>query len=100
VMKTMYEDSTTMVKMNGRVSRGCCVKVGVHQCPVLLREDGCTSVLSLLQFIIVLEHGCGHFRRSLPFKLLYADDLVLITDTEELLMERSINESWYGTVII
>ena len=45
VIKAMYEDATTRVKLNGRESRGFGVKVGVHQ----------GSVLSPLLFIIVLE---------------------------------------------
>lgn len=68
---------TTMVKQNGRVSNGFQVKVGVHQ----------GSVLSPLLFIIVLEALSRTFRQGLPMELLYADDLVLMADTEELLIE-------------
>ena len=35
VIKAMYEDATTRVKLNGRESRGFGVKVGVHQGSVL-----------------------------------------------------------------
>ena len=45
VMKAMYEDASTKVRMNGRKSRASNVKVGVYQ----------GSVLSPLLFIIVLE---------------------------------------------
>jgi Reverse transcriptase (RNA-dependent DNA polymerase) len=45
VIKAMYADTPTMVKLNGRVSKGFGVKVGVHQ----------GSVLSPLLFIIVME---------------------------------------------
>ena len=54
------------------------VKVGVHQ----------GSVLSPLLFIIVLEALSREFREGLPMKLLYADDLVLIAETKELLLEK------------
>lgn len=77
VIKAMYANVTTMVKQNGRVSNGFQVKVGVHQ----------GSVLSPLLFIIVLEALSRTFRQGLPMELLYADDLVLMADTEELLIE-------------
>jgi hypothetical protein len=78
VIKAMYADTTTMVKLNGRVSEGFNVKVGVHQ----------GSVLSPLLFIIVLEALSRKFRERLPWELLYADDLVLLAETEELLVEK------------
>ena len=54
------------------------VRVGVHL----------GSVLSPLLFIIVLEALSREFREGLPMELLYADDLVLVAETEELLMEK------------
>jgi Reverse transcriptase (RNA-dependent DNA polymerase) len=45
VIKAMYADTLTMVKLNGRVSKGFGLKVSVHQ----------SSVLSPLLFIIVME---------------------------------------------
>ena len=75
VIKAMYADVTTMVKQNGRMSKGFKVKVGVHQ----------GSVLSPLLFIIVLEALSNAFREGLPMELLYADDLVLLADTVDLL---------------
>ena len=45
VIQAMYADTSTMVKLNGRVSKGFGVKVGVHP----------GSVLSPLLFIIVME---------------------------------------------
>ena len=78
VIKAMYEDASTKVRMNGRESRAFNVKVGVHQ----------GSVLSPLLFTIVLEALSREFREGLPMKLLYADDLVLIAETEELLLQK------------
>src|SRR5271163_4781157 len=54
------------------------VKVGVHQ----------GSVLSPLLFAIVLEAVSKEFRTGLPWELLYADDLVLMAESEELLMDK------------
>ena len=52
--------------------------MGVHQ----------GSLLSSLLFIIVLETLSKEFREGLPMELLYADDLVLMAESEELLMEK------------
>ena len=54
------------------------MKVGVHQ----------GSVLSPLLFIIVMEALSRNFRGGLPMELLYADDLVLMAESEELLVEK------------
>ena len=45
VIQSMYENATTAVKVNGRLSKSFTVRVGVHQC----------SVLRPFLFIIVLE---------------------------------------------
>ena len=45
VIKAMYEDATTKVKLNGRESNASSVRVGVHR----------GSVLSSLLFNVVLE---------------------------------------------
>ena len=70
VIKAMYEDATTTVRVNGRESKAFSVRVGVHQ----------GSVLSPLLFIIVLEALSREFREGLPMELLYADDLVLVAE--------------------
>ena len=75
VIRAMYEDATTSVKLNGKESKGFSVRVGVHQ----------GSGLSPLLFIIVLEALSRAFREGLPMELFYADDLVLIAETLELL---------------
>ena len=46
------------------------------------------SVLSPLLFTIVLEALSRRFRTGLPWELFYADDLVLLAESRELLMEK------------
>ena len=69
----MYDNCKSAVSVNGTVGEPFGVKVGVHQ----------GSVLSPLLFIIVMEALSREFRTSLPWELLYADDLVLMSDSIE-----------------
>ena len=78
VIKAMYTDTSTMVRSGDQVSQRLSGSVGVHQ----------GSVLSPLLFIIVLEALSRSFREGLPLELLYADDLVLLAESEELLLEK------------
>ena len=59
-------------------SSGFEVKVGMHQ----------RSAFSPLLFVIVMEAISREFRVALPWELLYADDLVVITESEEDLIKR------------
>ena len=54
------------------------------------------SALSPLLFVIVMEAISREFRVALPWELLYADDLVVIAETEEDLIKR-LNE-WKNNV--
>ena len=67
VVRTVYGNSS-----------GFEVKVGMHQ----------GSALSPLLFAIVMEAISREFRVALPGELLYADDLVVIAETEEDLIKR------------
>ena len=78
VIQSMYVGVTTAVRMKGEESKEFEVKVGVHQ----------GSVLSPLLFTIVLEALSRQFRNGLPWELFYADDLVLLAESREILMER------------
>ena len=69
----MYDNCKGAVSVNGAIGEPFNVKVGVHQ----------GSVLSPLLFIIVMEALSREFRTSLPWELLYADDLVLMSDSIE-----------------
>ena len=68
----MYEDTRTVVRTTGGDSESFEIKVGVHQ----------GSVLSPLFFAIVMEVVSREKRQGLPWELLYADDLILMADTE------------------
>jgi len=63
VVRTVYDNSS-----------GFEVKVGMHQ----------GSALSPLLFVIVMEAISREFRVALPWELLYADDLVVIAENEDL----------------
>lgn len=71
VIQGMYTNARSRVQVNGQLSEEFGVGVGVHQ----------GSVLSPLLFILVLEALSREFRTGVPWELLYADDLVLISDS-------------------
>jgi len=78
LVQSMYEDATTVVRVNRCDSKAFGVRVGVYQ----------GSVLSPLLFVIVLEALSRQLREGLLMELMYADDLVVITEIEELLAEK------------
>ena len=82
VIKSNYDRAMTAVKIGTNESKKFPVRVGVHE----------GSVLSPLLFMIVLEALSKKFRKGLPYELLYADDLVLIAESEKLLVEKM--ERW------
>ena len=73
VIQGMYSNARSRVRVNGQYSEEFSVEVGVHQ----------GSVLSPLLFILVLEALSREFRTGVPWELLYADDLVLIAESQE-----------------
>jgi len=70
---SLYTGAKTVVKTVFGNSNCFEVKVGMHQ----------GSVLSPLLFVIVMESISREFRVALPWELLYADDLAVITETED-----------------
>ena len=77
-VQAMYDTPKSRVRINGKFSEEFNVNVGVHQ----------GSVLSPLLFIIVMEALSRAFRTGCPWELLYADDLVIIAETKEMLLQK------------
>jgi len=82
----MYTGAKTVVRTVCGNSSSFEVKIGMHQ----------GSALSPLLFVIVMEAISREFRVVLPWELLYADDLVVIAETEDDLIKR-LNE-WKNNV--
>jgi len=68
----------TVVRTDYNNSNGFEVNVGMHQ----------GSPLSPLLFVIVMEALSKEFRVALLWELLYADDMVVIAETEDDLIKR------------
>ena len=73
LVQSMYANARSQVRVGDGYSEEFEVKVGVHQ----------GSVLSPLLFIVVLEALSREFRSGVPWEDLYADDLVIITESLE-----------------
>ena len=78
IVKAMYSNSKSRVRVNGSYSDQFDVRVGVHQ----------GSVLSPLLFIIVMEAISREFHTGCPWELLYADNLPVIVETVEELVSK------------
>ena len=78
VVMSLYEGSKTKVKVGSELSEEFDIVVGVHQ----------GSVLSPLLFAIVVDVVTENAREGLMKKVLYADDLVLMSEMIEGLKER------------
>jgi len=70
---SMYTGAKTVVRTVYGNSNGFEVKVRMHQGPAL----------TPLLFVIVMEALSREFRVALQWELLYADDLVVIDETED-----------------
>ena len=70
LVKVMYDGANSRVRVNGCFTERFEVTVGVHQ----------GSALSPLLFAIVMEALSRECRIACPLELLYADDLVIMSD--------------------
>ena len=78
LVEATYHGASTVVRtMHGRTGKFP-IKVGLRQ----------GSGLSPFLFIVVLDVISEEFRRRLPRELLFADDLAVVTDTEEDMQRR------------
>ena len=75
---TLYEGAQIVVITTEVDSKAFNVKVGLHQ----------GSVLSPLLFVIIIKMISRELRAGLPLELLYADDLILMADSEESLRDK------------
>ena len=75
---SLYEEAKTRVRVGTELSEQFCVKVGVYQ----------GSLLSPLLFAIVVDVITENVREGLMKEILYADGLVLISETIEELREK------------
>jgi len=75
---TVYTGAKTVVQTVYGNTNGFEVKVGMHQ----------GSALRLLLFVMVMEALSREFRVALLWELLYADDLVVLAETDEDLIKR------------
>ena len=74
---SLYEGSRTKVRVGSGTSEEFGIRVGVHQ----------RSVLSPLIFAIVVDVVTEHAREGLLNEILYADDLVLMSESMDDLRE-------------
>ena len=70
---SLYTNSSSRVRFAGGLSEKFLIRVGVHQ----------GSALIPLLFKIVMEEATKEVQVGEPWKLLYADDLVLSADSNE-----------------
>ena len=77
-LMSLYDDAKTRVRVRSAYSEEFEVKVGVHQ----------RSVLSSLLFAIVVDVITENARRGVVDGLLYADDLVIMSEDMEGLKKR------------
>ena len=73
LVQSMYKDLRSRVRVDDGYSEELSVGVGVHQ----------GSSLSPLLFIIMIEALSREFRAGCPWKLLFADDLIISAEFME-----------------
>jgi len=78
VIKATYHRARTTIRSCYGRTEMFPIEIGLHQ----------GSALSPFLFVLVLDAISKNFREGLPMELLFADDLVVMADTEDQLQER------------
>ncbi|XP_047499240.1 uncharacterized protein LOC125045797 [Penaeus chinensis] len=78
IVQTTYREARTTVRTKYGRTDEFMIGIGLHQ----------GSVLSPFPFIMVLDVISENFHTGLPWELLFADDLVVVADSEEELQRR------------
>ena len=81
LVMSLYEDSNSCVRKENGDSTNFPISVGVHQ----------GSALSPLLFIVVMEEISKECRRGAPWEMLFADDLVLTSESEDEVKDMFLN---------
>ncbi|KAL0831522.1 hypothetical protein ABMA28_002316 [Loxostege sticticalis] len=82
LIQDTYSDARTAVRSPAGLSESFDVKVGVHQ----------GSALSPLLFNIVMNYLTATIQKPVPWNMLYADDVVLLSDSKQDIQENL--EQW------
>ena len=72
LIMTLYENTNSRVKTFIGTSKEFEIKVGVYQ----------ESALSPLLFILVMKEATREYRKCASWEMLYADDLMLMTESK------------------
>ena len=72
VIKDMYEGAVTAIRSPAGESREFPITVGLHQ----------GSALSPYLFTLIMDELTGHIQDEVPWCMLFADDIVLVDETE------------------
>ena len=78
LVQATYTNASTVVRTAHGPTENFDIKVGLHQ----------GSALSPFLFIVAMDTVTTEYRVGLPFELLFADDLVIIAETQEELQRR------------
>jgi hypothetical protein len=78
LIRTLYQDPVSFVRTEAGDTEPFAVDIGLHQ----------GSALSPLLFIVTMEEVTRNIRQGLPWEVLFADDLVLMANTEDQLRDK------------
>ncbi|KAK8957380.1 hypothetical protein KSP39_PZI000617 [Platanthera zijinensis] len=86
IIKDMYTNSVTRVRTSGGLTQEFPITVGLHQ----------GSALSPYLFTLILDELTRHIQQTIPWCLLFADDIALVDEMREGVNTKL--ESWRHTL--